>query len=353
MKEKRFSELSVAGRVLLVVLMTLFLMVANIAESASEPDQKKPIELTFSSHMPPVSIFSVAAEWWTKEIEKATNGRIKFTLFFAGTLIKGDSALTELLAGTADICYVSAMNMRELFPIGIMIHQCFFGAKLSDVHVIMKAIMDNFPEAAAEWGKAKTLAYMGPGPTHLHSIKPVYTLDDLKGKQIWITGQWGVQTLKKLGASPVSLPPSEMYGALEKAIIDAGMAPIDSLRTFKIHEVTSATTFLNLQSAPSSRVVMNLESFSKLPSDLQKIIDDSLPAFQEHFRDVMIRSDEECVTLGKDHGHKFIDLPPQDQEKFFSLLGIEAQEAAAKIDAKGLPGTKIFNFTRDLIEKRK
>jgi TRAP-type C4-dicarboxylate transport system substrate-binding protein len=48
--------------------------------------QDKGIRLRYSSFYPPVHPVSKLAEEWCKEIEKRTNGRVKFTYFPGNTL---------------------------------------------------------------------------------------------------------------------------------------------------------------------------------------------------------------------------------------------------------------------------
>ncbi len=54
----------------------------------------------------------------------------------------------------------------------------------------------------------------------MHSRKPVRTLADMKGLKLRTAGIWA-EIASRLGASTVILPPGEIYGALERGVIDA------------------------------------------------------------------------------------------------------------------------------------
>jgi TRAP-type C4-dicarboxylate transport system substrate-binding protein len=51
--------------------------------------QAAPIELRYANLFPPVHIHSKVVEAWGKEIEKRTGGKVKFTYYHGGTLLKG------------------------------------------------------------------------------------------------------------------------------------------------------------------------------------------------------------------------------------------------------------------------
>ena len=55
---------------------------------------------------------------------------------------------------------------------------------------------------------------------HMHSRKPIRTLEDLKGLKLRTSGAWA-EVATSLGASTVILPGSEVYPALERGVVDA------------------------------------------------------------------------------------------------------------------------------------
>jgi TRAP-type mannitol/chloroaromatic compound transport system substrate-binding protein len=55
---------------------------------------------------------------------------------------------------------------------------------------------------------------------HMHSRKPVRTLEDLKGLKLRTSGAWA-EVANSLGASTVILPGGEVYPALERGVVDA------------------------------------------------------------------------------------------------------------------------------------
>ena len=65
--------------------------------------QTKPFYFSYSVMMPAPHRNGVLATEWSKEIEKRTNGRVKITLFYGGTLTPGDKCYNGVVNGISDI----------------------------------------------------------------------------------------------------------------------------------------------------------------------------------------------------------------------------------------------------------
>ncbi|MFC1901624.1 TRAP transporter substrate-binding protein DctP [Chloroflexota bacterium] len=345
---------------LLVVLVAGFVF-GGCAEPAPAPapapaptpaPPAKPIELVFSTYNSEAMYRTQSMLQWEEKIEKATNGRVYFTNYFGGALIGALDALPELLQGTADIAEITSHREKGGFPIQLATANWFFGAKDLDTAVsVYFQAQEKFPEAAAEWSKVKRLMSHGTGPHHLHSLKPVRKLDDLKGMQVRIPGKTLLETFQKLGASPVSMPTADLYMSLEKGIIDCHIQPLEALMTFALAEVEPYTTMLGFYGTRAGAHCLNLDSFNRLPPDIQKIIEDSLPELQQDINDRTVAIDVEGSDFANKLGHEWIELSPEDLARFGEIAAVEARESATALDDQGLPGTEIFNFIRQSIEK--
>ncbi|MBW1944967.1 MAG: hypothetical protein JRJ51_19345, partial [Deltaproteobacteria bacterium] len=69
--------------VIIITLVAFFAVSAHQALASS----KKPIELSFASHVPPKAApYHAAFLPWAKEIEKRSNGRVKIKFYLSQTL---------------------------------------------------------------------------------------------------------------------------------------------------------------------------------------------------------------------------------------------------------------------------
>jgi TRAP-type C4-dicarboxylate transport system substrate-binding protein len=324
------------------------------APPTSQAAAEKPIELTFADYQPANNGATVVAVEWLKKVETASNGRLKFKTFVGGTLMAADQSFVELKKGTADISVVPSQLISSSFPLNVLSQKLMYGCKsLENDFKIYDQLQKQIPEFAAEWSSVKPLFSHDPGEQHLQSIKPVRSLADMKGLKVRTAGPWLKDAFTTLGASVITVPPTEIYISLQKAIIDADVHPMEFLMSYKTGEVEKYTTLLNIFDAPASRYCMNLDSYNKLPKDLQKLIDDMMPQAQKDMVVMLNKINSEgldwCLKLGP---HEVITLPPADLAKFYELAEAEAVKAAKDADAKGMPGTKMFDLARQLIKNQ-
>jgi TRAP-type transport system periplasmic protein len=110
--------------------------------------------------------------------------------------------------------------------------------------------------------------------------KPVRKLEDLKGMTMRGAGEVA-DALTALGATPRDMPMSDVYEAMSKGTIDGLLVGAESLKSFKLADVTKYTTF-----APSVGnqylfyIAMSKSKWNSLPADLQKIFTDVAAKYQ-------------------------------------------------------------------------
>jgi len=67
-----------------------------------------------------------------------------------------------------------------------------------------------------------------------------------------------------------------IYVQMEKSMLDAGAAPLQTISTFKLYEVAKYVTLINFYMVPNGNRVMNINSYNKLPPDIKKVFDDNI-----------------------------------------------------------------------------
>lgn len=101
----------------LVSVILLLLVVCLISVVRSAFAQVKPFELSYSVMQPATHPNGVLASEWAREIEKRTNGRIKFTLYYSGTLTSADKIYNGVVSGISDVGQSVLAYTRGKFPL--------------------------------------------------------------------------------------------------------------------------------------------------------------------------------------------------------------------------------------------
>lgn len=76
----------------------------------------KPIKLVYSSLILEDTVQAQVDKWIMTEIEKRTDGRVKFEKHFAGALTGGMETLPALRSGAVDICNPPPAYFPEELP---------------------------------------------------------------------------------------------------------------------------------------------------------------------------------------------------------------------------------------------
>ncbi|MGB9919433.1 MAG: TRAP transporter substrate-binding protein DctP [Moorellales bacterium] len=318
-------------------------------EQRQQP-QQAPIELTYGSIQSASHHYSKADQAWIDKIHKETGGRVRITPYWDGTLISPEESVAELLQGVADIGYLAPGYSKAGFEIHKGTLGFYYGIPGYDDRLrIYAETTAKFPQIEGEFAGIKILCRSVGSTYQLISTKPVRELKDMRGLKIKGTGVYN-EVIKALGATPVSMPMTEVYMALDKGTIDACLAPYETLKGFKFAEVAKYVTVLNLAGSVYPTRGMNMKSWEKLPPDIQKIFEDNIEFWSNEDKKWRAAVDDEGIAFGKAQGVEFIELSPADQQKLEEVVGNVMKKEAEKLDALGLPGTAIFQEVRRIAD---
>ncbi len=337
------------GLVVLLGVMFLCALIPALAIVA----QAQVIELRYASPYAPQHPYSVADQKWMDKIEKETNGKVKFKAYWNGTLISSRESMTEVAKGVADVGFVTPIYEKAGVDLTKAILD-FFAGSSPDVNAkIYWELFDKFPEIRKEYDTVKILGVNVGIPMYLMTArKPVKTLDDLKGLRIRITGNAMMRTLKTLGAEPVGMPVVEMLEAMQKNIIHGVVFAHGDYKSLKLVETVKFETenFLQDRGIYVSRA-MNKGVWAKLPPDVQKVFDANRDWYGQTIHNEQKVPEEEGKAMAVKAGVQFVKMDAAGIKKYQDTLDAENLVECKSLDAKGLPGTKIYQEARRLVKQ--
>ncbi|MGB9919704.1 MAG: TRAP transporter substrate-binding protein [Moorellales bacterium] len=289
---------------------------------------------------------------WIEKTEKETGGRVKIEPYWGGALAKLDQAYTEVANGVVDIAEIQATYVKEGFDIDKAMRIFFWN--VSDAKLarrIYNELRSKFPEIDAEFSGVKVLERNSLPPYQLlMAKKPVRKIQDFKGVTLKASGDHP-KIVTALGGDAASIPMGETYIAMEKGTVDGCIAPLETLDSFKFYEVVKYVTLLNLGSACEPHRAMNLETWNRLPDDVKGVLEENIEWWGEKCDEELARVDQAGLDLAKQHGIELIELSGDELAKFQEVVDELAREQAAKLDAKGLPGTAIYEEVQRLVKE--
>ena len=120
--------------------------------------------------------------------------------------------------------------------------------------------------------KVVTLFVHGPGA--VHSKERITTLEELANVKLRVGGG-GVRMAEALGATPVAMPASKAYEAIQKGVADGAMFPWESIKGFRLGELVK--NHLEIPGGLYTTVfaiLMNPRKYNALSDDHKRVLAD-------------------------------------------------------------------------------
>ncbi len=337
-------------RTLSILILPVFILSCLVAAFSFAPEaQAKTYNLTYSIFFPATHGQAKAGEAWAREIEKKTSGRVRITVFPAGTLTPADQCYDGVVKGISDIGMSCFAYTRGRFPLTEVLDLPlgYPNGKVAtyaanDFYRIFKP---------KELNDVQVMYLHAHGPGLLHTNKPIQRLEDMKGLKIRSTGL-SSKVVSSLGGVPVAMPQGSTYESLQKGVVDGTIGPIEVLKGWKQGEVIKNTTnCAAIGYTTAMFVVMNKRKWDSLPKDIQKIISDVNREWIDMHARTWDSLDEEgkAFTLGL--GNRIIPLSEAENQRWREAVSPVIDEFVTAAEAKGLPGEKAVKEMERLIKE--
>ncbi|HVN23910.1 MAG TPA: TRAP transporter substrate-binding protein [Syntrophorhabdales bacterium] len=333
------------GVVTAVVLFAFILSLGTVVLKA----HAQTVTLRYSNFFPAPHKNSMLAEEWCKEIEKRTNGKVKFNYFPGATLTPAAQTYDSVEKGIADVGLSVLGYTMGKFPL-TEVTDLPLGSQTGMLATKMNnAYYQKFKPK--EFDGTQVMFLSGHGPGLLHTAKKQVTkLEDVKGMKIRGTGL-SAKIIQHLGGAPVGMPMTETYDAISKGVVEGVLAPFEAMKGWKLGEVCNFTV-LDYGASYSTDffVVMNKAKWNSLPADVKQIIQKVNEEWIEKQGKVWDEIDQEGKQLMSAQGKKITALSKEEDAKWVKAVRPILDEYVAQAKAKGLPGDEALKFCLDYIK---
>jgi TRAP-type C4-dicarboxylate transport system substrate-binding protein len=308
------------------------------------------IELKLANFFPVPAQQSKICEEFIKDLEARSGGELKIRLFTAGTLLSAPKIYDGVVEGIADIGF---SNIGYTFGRFRMTEALDLPLGFPNAWVANHVANDFYRQfKPKEWDKIHMLSmHTSPVNVVLSAIKPVNTMEDLKGMTLRGLG-FIAEVVSALGGTPRSIPMPEAYEAMQKKVIEGLMIPMETLRAFRMAEVSKyATECWPIGQVYTFYLVMNKDTWNKLPPNIQKILNEY--PFEEKFATMWNEIDIDGKNYGMEKGLKFIELAPGEMEKWKKAVEPVVDKYVKSMTDAGYPTKEIresINYSRMRIE---
>jgi TRAP-type mannitol/chloroaromatic compound transport system substrate-binding protein len=208
-------------------------------------------------------------------LTELSGGRIEIRIYAAGELVPALEVFDAVSSGAAELGHAGSFYWRgkseatqffNAVPFGLNAHEMnawlYYGGGMELWQEVYR------PFGLEPFAAGNTGVQMGGWFN-----RPIDSMEDLKGLKMRIPGIGG-EALRLAGGTPVTLPGSELFTALQTGAIDATewVGPYNDL-AFGLHQAARYYYYPGWHEPGSTMECMvNLQAFNSLPADLQAVV---------------------------------------------------------------------------------
>jgi TRAP-type C4-dicarboxylate transport system substrate-binding protein len=320
------------------------------ALALATPAGAQQTELKFSTFVPPTHGFVVdVLEPLAKEIEKKSGGKATVRVFAGNSPFgKVENQADQVKQGVVDLAFgLNGIPRGRYLRTSIMEMPFVAESAGSASQVLWKML----PGALAEdWKDFKVAALHCHNPGLFHTrAKPLKTIFDVKGLRMRAPNPPTQDLLAFLGATPVGMPPGQVYENLEKGVIDGAVFPWDAIKGFRLESMLKYHLDARVYSS-CFHLVMNPQRFASYPPDVQKAIDSSIgKPLVDKFGDWWNGWDKAGFAAAMKAGGSLQQVPNATREKWRAELKPVIDQELSKLEREGVGNARqIYDEMRRL-----
>lgn len=288
-----------------------------------------------------------------KRVEERTKHKINWVEGYSGSIVKVTETLEGVENGIIDIggfCFCFEASKIPLHAFQVMLP---FGTMDPTVSLkIAQEVYKQVPyltEVFEKKFKQKLLARISDGGYNLGTSFDWNKVSDLKGIKIAGAGL-NLNWLKYAGVTPVQGSLPEAYTGMKTHVYEGWIMFPSAWVNLKLYEPGPFYTLIGFGSITWHGLTINLNTWKKLPPDVQKIVLEVAHDFEEltgsNNKERYGADVEKLKTL-----IKVKQLPDAVREEWAQSLKDWPQQHAMTLEKQGLPAVKVLNLALDAAEK--
>lgn len=293
-----------------------------------------------------------------KEIAEKTQGRVKITPYFNGSLVPFRDAFKGVASGISDITVYQvdvtqgAHVLNRIFNLPVT-----FNLPTPDkTSKIYAQLVKEFPELQQENQKVgvKWLALQALPGYHVSMTKKLVKIPaDLKGVKVSVGGSPAemVAAVSGAGAGVVAGAPTETYTNLEKGVIDGQIFHYPAIDAFKNTELEKKNSLMGNGLAQGAfGWLINEKSWNRLTPEDQKIVQEAFDKCNEVIIGKNIAYEKQILDkLKADKTHEVYTATPAELQQWFTIAQPQVDKWIKDTEAKGFPAQKIYDRLKQLM----
>ncbi len=222
----------------------------------------------------------------SKEIRERTGGRVDIKYYGGGVMGNDSKVLGRIRIGSLQGGAFTPTALSDIYP-DLNLYGLLMIFNSEDEAAYVRERMDETLEAGLEEAGFVNFGFAAGGFAIVMSNTPVRSLEDLKGKRVWVPegDQISYASMEALSLSPVTLPLTDVLTGLQTGLIDiVAISPIGAL-VLQWHTKVKYMTELPLAYTLGFMAVQR-KAFDKLSAEDQAIVREVMERTYDRFDEV-------------------------------------------------------------------
>ena len=308
------------------------------AQPQDSPNEQASMELKFAYGGPNLGPFAQTNQWFCDEIAKRTNGKIKITIHWGGTLVSQPDTLSAVGKGVADIGSAMGGPTVSQNPHWSTLSM---GSAGKDPWALMWAtyeMLHNNENIISEMEKHNVMPTHGyfPGTPILVLKKAVTSLSDLKGLRIRAATPDEAMAWSKLGVETVMVTMPETYDSIDKGVIDGTLVTVAWADSLKLGDVAKYWyRFPDNLIGGDVTTCINKDVWNDFTSETQSIIEELIREYNDKYAKAVFDLEEKVIEQVQSLGVQYQDMTEEVDNAYTEAMKIAHQAWFDKWDGKG------------------
>ena len=292
----------------------------------------------------------VLQQEWTKMLSEKTGGRVEIDLLPVGSIVQHQETQDAIAAGILDghITDTSYFSGKDpafgliANPVGAWSdpQEMFDFMEKGGGHELMNQLVGPYG-----------LHFIGattPGLEAFVSKIPIDSVADLKGVKLRAPEGLVQQVFAAAGASPVNLPGSEVFTALDKGVIDAADYTVFSTNQSQgLNDIALHPIYPGFHSMPLVEISMNKAKWDSLPDDIKAAFEQTVKTFSRHQVAVLAKNDQAAVKAAIAGGKITVhNWSAEERAKFRTIAMGEWEKVSGRSDNAQKVFTTLTNYLK-------
>ena len=277
------------------------------------------------------------------DVEKKTNGQLKFEIYPAASLMKPVPQYKALSTGALDM---------SLYPLA------YAGGEFPAANLTLMPGLITSYEQGLRWKDApigkelvrlldernvKIITWIWQAGGIASKTKPLVTPDDAKGMKVRGGSREIDLMIKAAGGAVTNVASNEIYSAMQSGVLDAAITSSTSLISFRLHETSSFLTAGRKHSFwfMFEPLLMSKRTFDSLSPAQQKLVMEVGASLEKFGMEAAKADDERVVEVFTKAGDKVGDM---DQAAFDKWREVAKNSAWKDFEEKVKNGKQLFDM---------